>query len=63
MKDPQTYVRSLAMTASIVTVDRNIPVHRYFRSGAEMLRMAKMYADEGQLENAFILYTKYTTYV
>lgn len=61
MKDPQSYVRSLAMTGSIVTIDKNIPLCRYFRSGSEMLRMAKMYADEGQLENAFILYTKYTT--
>ncbi|GFT37267.1 AMSH-like protease [Nephila pilipes] len=61
MKDPQSYVRSLALVASAVTVDRRIPIRRYFRSGSEMLRMAKMYLDEGQLENAYILYTKYTT--
>ncbi|KFM70990.1 STAM-binding protein-like A, partial [Stegodyphus mimosarum] len=61
MVDPQTYVRNLALTGSSVFVDRSIPLRRYFRSGAEMLRMAKMYLDEGQLENAFILYTKYTT--
>ncbi|GBM81438.1 STAM-binding protein-like A [Araneus ventricosus] len=61
MKDPQSYVRSLALVASAVTVDRGIPIRRYFRSGSEMLKMAKMYLDEGQLENAYILYTKYTT--
>ncbi|XP_054719582.1 STAM-binding protein-like [Uloborus diversus] len=61
LKEPQAYVRSLALTASNVTADRQIPIRRYFRSGSEMLRMAKMYLDEGQLENAFILYTKYTT--
>ncbi|GIY34291.1 STAM-binding protein-like A [Caerostris darwini] len=61
MKDPQSYVRSLALLASAVTVDKRIPIRRYFRSGSEMLRMAKMYLDEAQYENAFILYTKYTT--
>ncbi|GFY70170.1 STAM-binding protein-like A [Trichonephila inaurata madagascariensis] len=61
MKNPQSYVRSLAQVASAVTVDKRIPIRRYFRSGSEMLRMAKMYLDEGQLENAYILYTKYTT--
>nr|XP_042913610.1 STAM-binding protein-like [Parasteatoda tepidariorum] len=61
MKDPKSHIQALAMVASSVTVNSHIPIGRYFRSGSEMLKMAKMYHDEGELENAFILYTKYTT--
>ena len=32
---------------------------RYFRSGAEMLRMADVYYAESQHENAYVLYMKY----
>lgn len=34
---------------------------RYFRSGVEMLRMGKVYYDEGSLEYAYMLYMKYMT--
>ncbi|XP_022237832.1 STAM-binding protein-like [Limulus polyphemus] len=59
--DPHTRVRQLGEVGSSVVVDPNIPPHRYFRSGNEMVRMAKVYMDEQNLENAFILYTKYIT--
>lgn len=35
--------------------------HRYYRSGMEMVRMANVYQKEGNIENAFILYIKFTT--
>lgn len=61
MQDPASYIRSLALVGSVVKVEPRTPIQRYLRSGSEMLRMAKMYLDDGQLENSFILYTKYMT--
>lgn len=34
---------------------------RYYRSGKEMVRMASIYQQEKNYENAFILYIKFTT--
>lgn len=59
--EPHSRIRALSAIGSAVAIDQNIPLHRYFRSGSEMLRMAKMYNDDGQLESAFILYSKYIT--
>lgn len=36
-------------------------IFRYYRSGMEMARMAQIYQTEGNFENAFILYIKFTT--
>jgi len=44
-----------------VEIDANVPPKRYYRSGLEMVRMANVYLDEGQLENAYILYMKFAT--
>jgi len=49
--------------ASSVQIDPAIPVKRYFRSSLEMVRMAKAYYSEGNLESAFVLYQKYLRYV
>ncbi|EDO44971.1 predicted protein, partial [Nematostella vectensis] len=54
-------IHKLAEHASHVDVDSNIPPKRYFRSGVELERMAKIYQDERNYESAFILYTKYIT--
>ncbi|KAL8593270.1 hypothetical protein ACOMHN_009924 [Nucella lapillus] len=59
--DPATKVRALADYGSHVEVDKLISPKLYFRSGREMLRMANMYCDEGNLESAFILYSKFIT--
>lgn len=37
------------------------PFHRYYRSGTEMVRTAKMYLSDGQNENAYILYIRFMT--
>ena len=59
--DPSAKVRALADYGSQVDVDKLISPKLYFRSGREMLRMANMYCDEGNLESAFILYSKFIT--
>ncbi|NXO74863.1 STABP protein, partial [Sitta europaea] len=58
---PEERVRRLTRAGSSVQVSEDIPPRRYFRSGVEMLRMASVYRDEGNLEHAFILYNKYIT--
>lgn len=54
-------MRLLNDVGSAVDVDESIPLKRYFRSGKEMVRMAEVYHKEGNLERAYILYTKYIT--
>jgi len=62
--DPAARVRALCeFGLRSVEVDEHIPVNRYFKSGKEMIRMATVYEEEGQLEKAFILYNKFTTCV
>lgn len=61
IRDPAKKVRELCNYASQVQVEEAVPARRYLRSGLEMLRMAKVYQDEGEYENAFILYMKFIT--
>ncbi|KAM3659245.1 LOW QUALITY PROTEIN: STAM-binding protein [Ammospiza maritima maritima] len=58
---PEERVRRLVRAGSLVQVSPDVPPRRYFRSGVEMLRMATVYCQEGNLEHAFILYHKYIT--
>ena len=46
---------------SAVEVNEDVPPRRYYRSGVEILRMATIYSEEGNIEHAFILYNKYIT--
>lgn len=59
--EPSVRIKQLCSQSNTVIVDGKIPLHRYFRSGLEMVRMANVYAEEGSLENAFILYMKFMT--
>lgn len=59
--DPNQRIKVLIDYGSQVEVDKTLALRLYFRSGREMLRMANMYCDEGQLESAFILYYKFIT--
>lgn len=43
-----------------ITVDHNIPVKLYFRSAELLLKQARVYKLENDLEHAYILYMKYT---
>ncbi|NXI47685.1 STABP protein, partial [Galbula dea] len=58
---PEERVRRLIQAGSAVEVNEDIPPRRYYRSGVEMLRMATIYSEEGNIERAFILYNKYIT--
>ncbi|NXP73400.1 STABP protein, partial [Ramphastos sulfuratus] len=58
---PDERVRRLIQVGSAVEVNEDVPPRRYFRSGVEILRMASIYAEEGNVEHAFILYNKYIT--
>ncbi|XP_072229709.1 AMSH-like protease isoform X2 [Leuresthes tenuis] len=54
-------VRALAKMGCCVEINEDIEPRRYFRSGVEMERMAAVYLEEGSLENAYVLYTKFIT--
>lgn len=58
---PEERVRALTKKGSSVEVNDDVPLRRYFRSGMEMIRMASIYTDEGNIEHAFLLYNKYIT--
>ncbi|XP_075791214.1 AMSH-like protease isoform X5 [Pelodiscus sinensis] len=58
---PEERVRALSKLACNITISEDITPRRYFRSGVEMERMASVYLEEGNLENAFVLYNKFIT--
>lgn len=58
---PEERLRALVLKGTSVEVNDDIPPKRYYRSGVELIRMANVYAGEGNTENAFILYNKYIT--
>ncbi|XP_023813882.1 STAM-binding protein isoform X1 [Oryzias latipes] len=58
---PEERVRALTKKGSTVEVNDDVPPRRYFRSGMEMIRMALIYTEEGNVEHAFVLYNKYIT--
>lgn len=60
---PEERVRALTKKGSSVEVNEDVPPRRYFRSGMEMIRMAHVYTEEGNIEHAFVLYNKYITWV
>ncbi|XP_053318806.1 STAM-binding protein [Spea bombifrons] len=58
---PENRIRALVALGTTVEVKDDIPLKRYYRSGVEIIRMANVYASEGNAEHAFILYNKYIT--
>ncbi|XP_069756722.1 AMSH-like protease [Narcine bancroftii] len=58
---PQERVRVLTKMGCNIEISEVITPRRYFRSGAEMVQMASVYLEEGNLENAFVLYNKFIT--
>ena len=59
IRDPSARVRALCQYGCQVDVDASIPPKRYFRSGQQMIHMTNSYLDEGDLESAFILCSKF----
>ncbi|XP_026566261.1 AMSH-like protease isoform X1 [Pseudonaja textilis] len=58
---PEERVRALSKLGCNITINEDVTPRRYFRSGVEMERMASVYLQEGNLENAFVLYNKFIT--
>ncbi|OXB54590.1 hypothetical protein ASZ78_004091, partial [Callipepla squamata] len=58
---PEERVRALSKLGSNIAINEDITPRRYFRSGVEMERMASVYMEEGNLENAFVFYNKFIT--
>ncbi|XP_066595546.1 STAM-binding protein-like A isoform X2 [Prorops nasuta] len=61
VSDPKTRLKILSNHACDVTMDHNIPPKRYYRSGIQLLRMANSYIDDGEYEDAYVLYMKFIT--
>lgn len=59
--DAKDRFKGLEKYANDFTVDIKQPIRRYYRSGAEMVKMANTYMDEEIYEKAYILYLKYLT--
>lgn len=59
--EPSERIKKLASYSDTFEVDPSIPARRYYRSGLEMVRMANVYLDEGNLECAYVLYVKFMT--
>lgn len=59
--EPQKRLKQLIDHSNLIEVDPNVPPNRYYRSGLEMVRMANVYYDEGNLESAYCLYLKFMT--
>ncbi|XP_043912347.1 AMSH-like protease [Protopterus annectens] len=58
---PEERVRALSKLGCNIEITEDITPRRYFRSGIEMERMASVYLEEGNYENAFVLYNKFIT--
>ncbi|XP_062542274.1 STAM-binding protein [Armigeres subalbatus] len=59
--EPQERLKLLASISNSVEVDPNAPIIRYYRSGLEMVRMANVYLQEGNIDAAYILYIRFIT--
>ncbi|XP_050296152.1 STAM-binding protein-like isoform X2 [Anthonomus grandis grandis] len=59
--EPQERLKQLIDFSNLIEVDPHVPPTRYYRSGLEMVRMANVYYDEGNLEKAYCLYLKFMT--
>lgn len=62
MTEPNKRISELTKTAiQLSEVDHTIPFKRYLRASKEIMRTADYYYHDHQLEQAFILYSKYCT--
>ncbi|XP_046670991.1 STAM-binding protein-like [Homalodisca vitripennis] len=56
---PEERLKRLLTDYASVEIDASIPPKWYYHLGLEMVRMANVYREEGQLENAYVLYMKF----
>jgi len=57
--EPKERLRLLFQKGEEVDINYSIPARRYFRSCQEIIRMANVYTDEKNYENAYVLYAKF----
>jgi len=56
---PEERLRKLERVGTEFKLDPQVPIRRYYKSGAEMLRMANNYYEDESLAKAYVLYHKY----
>lgn len=44
-----------------IDLNQSVPLKRYFRGAAELYRMGTVYQEEGNIEQALVLFTRYVT--
>lgn len=54
-------MRQLIEMSHNISIDRNISVDKYFKSGRELLKSAAALEQKGDIEKAFVLYLRYMT--
>ncbi|PAA56152.1 hypothetical protein BOX15_Mlig002293g1, partial [Macrostomum lignano] len=61
--EPQQRLRRLMSSAESFAIQKEIGVEKYLRSGVEMMRMARMYVRTKELQNAYVLFSKFAIMV
>ena len=59
INDPAERVRAICEFGCSVDIDTSISATKYMRSGHMIIKMADVYAEENNVESAFILYSKF----
>ena len=59
VQKPEERLRRLEKAGAEVRLDKLTPIRRYYKSGAEMYRMANNYYEDECLDKAYHLYHKY----
>lgn len=54
-------MKQLIESSHNISVDRNIPLSKYFNSGRELIKSATDSESKGDIEKAFVLYLRYMT--
>lgn len=63
VKNPEERMKFLVEKSKNVVVEHSFPIRLYFSSGRQLLQMANTYLDEKNMEQAFVLYMRYITYL
>lgn len=59
--EPSARMKQLIETSHSISVDKNIPLSKYFHSGRELIKSATDSESKGDNEKAFVLYLRYMT--
>lgn len=59
--EPAARMKELISVSHEITVDKAIPISRYFNSGKELIKTAAGFEEKGEIEKAFVLYLRYMT--